>query len=117
MVIETWHDRMIAAGDEWKGAIDRHLEEADIILLLVSADFLASNYCWDVEMKRALERHDAREARVIPIILRSVDWQGAPFARLQCLPKDAIAVAAWANEDEAFTDIARGIRRAIENPR
>jgi hypothetical protein len=66
-------------------------------------------------MKRALERHDAREARVIPIILRSVDWKGAPFGKLQALPKDAKPVATWANEDEAFADIARGIRNAIEN--
>jgi internalin A len=64
-LIENWHDREILAGEDWKGQIDEHLETADIILLLVSASFLASAYCYDVEMKRAMERHDAGEARVI----------------------------------------------------
>lgn len=115
-IIETWHDRMIAAGDEWKDEIDENLEKADIILLLISADFLVSDYCWDVEMTRALERHNAREARVIPIILRSVDWSGAPFAQLQALPKDAKPVTEWTDEDAAFTEAAKGIRNAIESP-
>ena len=115
-VIDDWHDRKIAAGDEWKGAIDGNLEKADVILLLVSADFLASDYCWDVETKRALERQETGEARVIPIILRSVDWHGAPFAKLQALPKDAKPVNEWSDEDVAFTDIARGVRAAVENP-
>ena len=75
-VIDAWHDRQIGAGDEWAGAIDAHLNSAAVILLLVSADFLASDYCYDLEMTRALERHDAGDARVIPVILRSVDWRG-----------------------------------------
>ena len=75
-VIRDWHDRKITAGTEWKGQIDQHLDSAGVILLLVSADFIASDYCWDVEMKRAMERHDEGEARVIPVILRPVDgWQ------------------------------------------
>jgi hypothetical protein len=88
-VISEWHDRKIGAGDEWKGAIDKNLEEAQVILLLVSASFLASDYCWDVETKRAIERHDRGEARVIPVILRECDWQGhrspscKPFPRTQ----------------------------------
>ena len=114
--IETWHDRMITPGDEWKGEIDSSLDEADIILLLVSADFLASDYCWGVEMKRALQRQEMGEARVIPIILRSVDWRGAPFAKLQALPKDAQAITEWSDEDAALADIANGIRAAVENP-
>jgi hypothetical protein len=81
---------------------------------LVSADFLASDYCYDVEMTRALQRHDSGDACVIPVILRSVDWRGAPFARLQALPKDAKPVKAWSDEDEAFTDVASGIRKAVE---
>src|SRR5688572_1026460 len=88
-IITEWHDRKITAGTEWKGQIDRHLETADIILLLVTASFLESYYCYDVEMTRALERHDLGQARVIPIILRPVDWKGAPFAKLQALPTDA----------------------------
>ena len=120
-VISGWHDRRIGAGDEWKGAIDKNLEEAQVILLLVSASFLASDYCWDVETKRAVERHDRGEAKVIPVILRPCDWQGAPFAKIQGLPKDAKAVTSWANKDEAWTDVAKGIRKVVAetfaNPR
>ena len=120
-LISGWHDRKIGAGEEWRGAIDKNLEEAQVILLLVSSSFLASHYCWDVETKRAVERHDRGEARVIPIILRPCDWHGALFGKLQALPKDAKAVTSWTNKDEAWTDVALGIRRAVEamtaNPR
>ncbi len=77
--IATWHDRKITAGQEWANAIDHHLETAQIILLLVSVNFLASDYCYDLEMKRALERHETGAAKVIPIILKPVDWEFAPF--------------------------------------
>ncbi|HAC65069.1 MAG TPA: TIR domain-containing protein [Cyanothece sp. UBA12306] len=113
-VITAWHDRQITAGTEWEGQIDEHLETAKVILLLVSADFLASDYCYDVELKRAMERHEANEASVIPVILREVDWKGASFGKLQALPKNAEPVTNWSNPDQAFADIARGIRRAVE---
>jgi hypothetical protein len=112
-VITAWHDRKIGAGREWKGQIDEHLNAAEVILLLISSDFLDSDYCYDVEMRRALERHEAGEARVIPVILRHCDWTHGPFAKLQALPKDARPVMAWADRDEAFTDVARGIRQAV----
>ncbi|MEH1888263.1 MAG: toll/interleukin-1 receptor domain-containing protein [Nostoc sp.] len=76
-------------GEEWDYQINDNLNTADIILLLISSDFLFSKYCWDVEVKKAIERHHAGEACVIPVILRSVDWSGAPFAKLQALPKNA----------------------------
>lgn len=110
-VISTWHDRLIKAGDQWAGKIDENLERADIILLLVSADFIASDYCWENEMKRALERQEQGTARVIPIVLRNVDWSGAPFASLQALPKDAQAVDTWSNKDSAWRDVSEGIKR------
>ncbi len=113
-IISIWHDRRIGAGTEWAGAIDEHLNSARMILLLVSADFLASDYCHDVEMERALERHEAGEARVIPIILRPVDWTGAKFGKLQGFPKDAKPVTTWKRTDDAFLDIAKGIRRVAE---
>jgi hypothetical protein len=113
-VIHGWHDRRITGGREWAGAIDEHLRTAQIILLLVSADFLASDYCYDVEVERAMARHKAGEARVIPIILRPVDWNSAPFGKLQALPKDARPVTSWPDRDEAFFDIARGIRTVTE---
>lgn len=113
-ILRAWHDRKITAGKEWKDDIDENLQRADVILLLVSPYFIASDYCWDVEVKRAMERHAAGEALVIPIILRPVDWGSAPFSRLQGLPKNAKPVTTWANRDEAFFDVAKGLRAAIE---
>jgi len=119
-VIDVWHDREISAGSEWEDEINAHLNSADVILLLVSADFLASQYLYgnelprSLELHRALERHAARKARVIPVILRPVDWNGTPFSKLQALPKNAKAITTWQNQDEAFTDVARGVRQAVE---
>jgi len=113
-IITGWYDRRISAGKEWKGEIDKHLNTAAIVLLLISADFIASDYCYDVEMKRAMERHKAGEARVIPIILRPSDWKGTPFDGLQALPKDAKPVVNWRSHDEAFRDVEVGIRGVVE---
>ena len=86
-LIKLWHDRDISAGTEWEHEIDAHLDTANIILLLVSPDFMNSNYCYSIEMKRALERHEREKACVvIPIILRPIDLQGVPFEKLQALP-------------------------------
>jgi tetratricopeptide (TPR) repeat protein len=113
-VIAGWRDADIAAGAEWDDEIKKHLNAAKIILLLISEDFLASKYCYDIEMKRAMERHDLREACVIPIILHPVDWSRAPFGKLKALPKDGKAVSSWRNRAEAFKNIALGIRKAID---
>jgi len=113
-VIRSWSDRDITAGTEWKGQIDQHLDTAAVILLLVSTDFVASDYCYDIEMMRALERHDKREARVIPVILRPLDnWYAAPFGKLQAAPTNGKPVTRWADRDEAFADVAGYIRRAV----
>ncbi|MEH2290483.1 toll/interleukin-1 receptor domain-containing protein [Nostoc sp.] len=109
-VITEWHDRKIGAGKEWHNEIDIHLNSSQIILLLVSANFIASDYCWDVEVKRAMERHETKEARVIPIIIDSVDWESAPFGKLQSLPKSGKPVKKWGNRSDAFSSIAEGIR-------
>ncbi|BAU44961.1 hypothetical protein O77CONTIG1_04807 [Leptolyngbya sp. O-77] len=111
-VIKSWHDRKITAGTNWAKEIDDNLDAADIILLLVSADFLNSDYCYEVEMERAIARHKAGEARVIPIILRPVDWKGALFGEFQALPKNARPVTKWSNQDEAFANVAEGVRQA-----
>jgi TIR domain len=113
--ISEWHDREILPGAEWNREIDEHLETVSIILLLISPDFLASDYCYEIEMQRALERHQSREARVIPIILRPCDWQSALFQQLQCLPRGGKSVTKWDNQDEAFQDIAQELRRIIEH--
>ncbi len=108
-----WYDRDISAGKEWEQEIEARLNTSDIILLLISSDFLASDYCYGIELKRALERHDAGEARVIPILLKPVDWQGTPFRKLQVLPKKAKAVTKWTNQAEALAEIAKGIREVV----
>jgi hypothetical protein len=113
--IEQWHDRRIGPGDDWRGQIERHLEEADIILLLISSDFIASDYCYDVEMELALKRHKAKQATVIPVFLRPCDWAGCSFGSIQGLPKDAKPVTSWPDRDSAFTDISKGIRNAVEH--
>jgi hypothetical protein len=113
-LIRGWHDRKILPGEEWKGQIDENLERAQVILLLVSSDFLASDYCYDIELKRALERHEAGEARVIPVILRHCVWETAPFGKLQAVPKNGAPVTSYDNRDEAFTDITRGLMRTVE---
>src|SRR6266849_1902829 len=116
-LLSVWHDRKIDAGTEWKGQIETHLDSSELILLLISPDFLASDYCYDTELKRALERHDAGTVRVVPIILRPVDWQHAPFAKLQALPKDGKPISRWANRDDAFADVVAGIRRTVRELR
>jgi hypothetical protein len=113
-IISGWHDRKIMSGTEWKDKIDHYIETSRIILLLISAEFLNSDYCYDVEMKRAMARHDAGEARVIPIILRPCDWLQAPFGKLQSLPRDGKPVSDWATQDHAFNEVARGLRRVVE---
>ncbi len=112
--ITSWYDGEIVAGKEWPKEINNHMNAAQIILLLVSPDFMASNYCYSIEMKRALERHIARNCCVIPIILRPSDWENSPIGKLQSLPVRAKAVTTWQNRDEAFLDIAKGIRKAIQ---
>ena len=113
-LIETWHDRRIDAGDEWKGKIDENLERADIILLLISADFIASDYCYEIEMKHALNRHNNKETRVIPVIARDVDWIPADLAKLQLLPKDGKPVLKWRPRDSGWRNVAEGIRQVVK---
>ena len=113
-IVEIWHDRRLVAGEDWDHGIREELERANIILLLISPDFMASEYINDVEIKRAMERHDVGSACVIPVILRPCIWDLAPFAKLQALPKKGKAVSKWANPDDAYLDIAEGIRRASE---
>lgn len=118
-LIEVWNDRDISAGTEWEQEINEHLNTADIILLLISPDFIASDYCYSFEMKRAMERHERKEAIVIPIILRPIYWQNTPFGKLQSLPTSAqyVTSSKWFNQDEAFFEVAEGIRSAIDKLR
>lgn len=112
-IITNWYDLEINTGERWPQETKAEFNSADIILLLVSAYFMASDYCYSDEMRQALERHERGEARVIPIILRPVQWEDGPFGRLQVLPKDGQPITTWGNEDEAFLNAVQGIRTAI----
>lgn len=112
--ITIWYDREILPGVEWKREIDTHLDTADIILLLVSPNFMRSNYCYGVEMRRALERHKAGDAWVIPVILRPIEWKETPIGDLQVLPANGKPITTWRNRDEAFQDVAKGITEVIK---
>lgn len=114
-LITGWHDRKISPGAKWAPEIDAHLKSAHIILLLVSPDFIASDFCWGKEVKAAIKRDKLGEARVIPIIIRPTDWKKAHFSQLQALPTDGKAITLWSNEDEAFLNVTQGIRTAIED--
>lgn len=113
-LIAPWHDRCILPGQEFAEAIDSHLQAADIILLLVSVDFIASDYCYNIEMTTALEKHQNHKAVVIPIIVRTVDWQDAPFGHLKALPTDGQAVTAWSDRDAAWTNVSEGIKKVVK---
>lgn len=113
-LIRAWHDRRIGAGQEIHSTISGELENSDIILLLVSASFLNSDYCFDKEMARALEKHGEGSAIVIPIILHPCDWHSAPFGNLRATPPDGKPVSMFANQDEALTEVAKDIRKVVE---
>lgn len=113
-LIESWHDRKIGAGDQWESAISDALKSADIILLLISIDFINSKYCYDIEMDAALERERKGEAVVIPVIARNCMWKTAEFARLQATPTDGKAIASWADRDEALTVVSARIKEVAE---
>lgn len=110
--IAAWNDRAILPGTEWDAEIKHQLEEAHIILLLVSANFIASQYIWKHELARAMERHEQREASIIPIFIKDCDWEGAPFDKLQGLPKDAKPVGR-ADNDTAWSEVAKGIKAVV----
>lgn len=113
-LIETWHDRRIQAGAEFGASIDEAINKADIILLLVSSDFLASNYCYSIEMARAMERHHEGSAVVIPVVLRECDWHSAPFGKLLAAPKDGKPIDQWTHVDGGYSDVARMVRSVVE---
>jgi hypothetical protein len=118
-LISSWYDGQILPGEEWEPQIKRNLEEAQIILLLISKDFINSNYCYEVELSKAIERHKSKTASVIPVILRSCLWDAVSIgdfrlSELQALPKDAKPIKRWADEDDAYTDVARGLLSRIQ---
>lgn len=111
--ITLWHDRELLAGDEIDQTISSYLLTSDIIILLVSSDFLSSYYCYEREMLVALERHRSGSAKLIPIILKPCDWASAPFSKAIVLPKNGKPLVSWANIDEAFLDIVTSLRKVL----
>ncbi len=111
--ITIWSDTNIEAGAEWDRELHRHLERADIILLMISSDFMSSDYCYSTEMGRAIQRHNQGSAHVIPVLLRSTFWQNAPFAKLQMVPTNAEPVTNWPDRDKAFNNITEQINQVI----
>jgi len=115
--ITVWSDGDIVPGEEWEPAIFKNLEEADIILLLISADFMASDYCYGKEMQKAMERHKTGSATINPVLVRDVSYRNAPFSAIEALPVDTTkrtkAVTSWSNLDEAYKNVSEGIRRTI----
>ncbi len=116
-LICDWYDRKIEPGSEWAAKIQEAMERAGVILLLISADFLASQYISEVELPFALARHKSGRATVIPVLLRPVEWRDMPFAMLQILPSQARPVTSWANQDEAFSDVAGRLRELLYGQR
>lgn len=112
-LINTWCDRKIIPGKNWEGEIDEAIQRSDIIVFLISPDFIASEYCIEKEVAAALERHSRRDAVVIPIVVRPVDWLSTPIGKIQALPKDAQPISMWGNKDQAWLEVTKGIRAAI----
>jgi len=114
-IIDTWHDRVIDAGTEFDTKIDNNLVTSDIILLLVSVDFLASDYCYNIEMTKALEMHENKQAVVVPVILRNCDWHNAPFSKLMAVPTDGKSITTWSDRDTAFLNVTKSIENVASN--
>jgi hypothetical protein len=109
-LIEIWGDRRIVAGESWEDVIFQELNEADIILPLISADYLDSDFIYTIEMRRALQRHSSGDVMIVPVILRPVDWVSSPFEKLQALPRDGKPVITFSNYDEPLAEVAKRVR-------
>ncbi|MHA2219834.1 MAG: toll/interleukin-1 receptor domain-containing protein [Candidatus Hodarchaeales archaeon] len=112
-LIEKWHDREIPAGTDWKDKIDTHLFSSKVILVFLSSNFIDSNYCYDVEMQAALDRHEKGDAILIPVILRPCQWKKSPLGKLEALPTDGKPINTWTNIDEATNNVAEGIMLVV----
>lgn len=112
--VSVWSDKEIDASKEWNREIRRELESADLILLLVSVDFNASDFIWEHELAAAMERHEAGTAKVLPVVLRRCDWDSMPYAKLQAVPRSATPVTEFEDRDQAFTEIAEAIEGLVD---
>jgi hypothetical protein len=115
--ISWWSEHQLVPGDERLDAISAALDEADVILMLVSIHFLANEFCWSDLLERAIKRHEERQALVIPVHVRPCPWEETPVARLQGVPREAKAISSWADKHAAWTEVARGIQQALDSYR
>ena len=113
-LIVQWYDRKISAGKDFKQEILLHIDTSDILLALISPSFMSSDYCNDIELRRALDKHIFGEIRVIPIILRPVNWQKTPLGELQALPRNGKPIIKWKPTDDGWKSVAEGIRQVVE---
>lgn len=113
-IITSWHDTMVDAGDDLDKSINQELEDSDIILLLVSPYFLASSYCYNIELQRALEKHNTEEAKIIPVIVNPCEWLESPLKKLKAVPKDGKPISKYPNQHDAFLEITTAIRKIAE---
>ncbi|MBB6242147.1 toll/interleukin-1 receptor domain-containing protein [Rhodanobacter sp. MP1X3] len=110
-LVESWVDQQIKAGDAWDKETQKQLAAADLVLVLVSVDFINSTYCYDNELQKALDREANGSVRVIPVVMRSCLWAHSPLGQHKAVPKDGLAATSWRTLDDAFTDAATEIRR------
>jgi TIR domain len=112
--IEVWDYGSISPGTDWQQQMSTYLADAQMILLLISSSFIASRYYYAEVMRKAIERHERKQARIIPVLLRPVYWRKSPLDRLKALPDDERPISSWADHDEAYTNVAYGVARVTE---
>lgn len=113
--IETWNDRKLVPGTLFDDEIRKHLCEDEIIILLISADFISSDYCYEIEMMKALERMKNSDAIVIPIILRPCLWKETPLKDIQALPKNGTPISKYPDADDAYLEIVQSVNNIVES--
>lgn len=113
-LIESWDDRQIRAGSEWNSSMLHHLNEASIVLCLISSDFIASDSCYLIESQHALERRATEKVQVIPILLKATDWQKTVFRPLLAIPRSGKAIADYPNRERAFKEVAQEIGKVVD---
>ena len=112
-VMDTWHDRKITPGQDWSDAIDDNLARSDVIVVLASADFLASDYCSGIELERALARNSSKRSVLVPVIVRPCTLSASPLAKLEALPNKAKPISEWKNRDRAWVEVIEGILKVV----
>ena len=113
-LIEVWSDRAVAAGSDWEHDIERELATADVVILLVTPDFVASTYCFEKELPEALRRNEDDGLLILPVHVKVVDLPNLPIGRFQGLPAELRPISAWPDADDAWLAVAHGVRRAAE---